>query len=160
MITKSLHSRVVVVALALALSGFFNAGAVLAQDISGGASVVNASADAEAKVGKGIFSSPKNVAHTPKPIEKKTVPRAAHTTHPQRTTVASNKPESPPKVEASPRKVGASPRKVGEISSARDSSKSSDESSSGESTKPLGEPAKTVLTAEALDKQGDDFFDA
>jgi hypothetical protein len=141
MITKSSpYSRVVVGTLALALSGFFNATTAFAQDISGGASVVLASADVEAKVGKGIFSSPKNAAHTPKPIEKKTVTRAAHPTHPQRTTVASNKPESSRKAETSPRKpettarkVESTPRKVGEISSARDSSKPSDESS-----KPLG----------------------
>src|SRR6266498_2197918 len=170
MITKSsLCSRVVVVTLALVLSGFFNAAAIFAQDITGGASVVNASADVEAKMGKGIFSSPKNVPHAPKPIEKKTVARAAHTTRPPRTAVASNKPESPRKVEATPRKVEAtarktetSARKVGEISGARDSSKPSDESSksSDESTKPLGEPAKTVSTAEAYNKQGDDYFDA
>src|ERR1700746_1694041 len=106
MITKtSLYSRIVVSVLVLAVSGFIDTGAAFAQDISGGASVVLASADVEAKMGKGIFSSPKNVAHTPKPIEKKTVTRADHTTHPQRTTIASNKSEGPRKVESSPRKA-------------------------------------------------------
>jgi Flp pilus assembly protein TadD len=163
---SSLHSRIVVSALALAMSGFINTGAACAQDISGGASVVLANADVEAKFGKGIFSTPKNTAHAPKPVEKKTVARAAHTTHPQRTTVATNKPETPRKTEPSPRKVESSPRKVvtkvEEVSSPRESSRPSDESSkpADESTKPLGEPAKTVQTAESLNKQGDDYFDA
>src|SRR5437773_6433654 len=109
MITKfSLYSRIVASSLALVVSGFVNTGAACAQDISGGASVVLASADVEAKFGKGISSTPKNVAHTPKPVEKKTVARAAHTTHPQRTTVASNKPEAPHKIEAKPVKVESS----------------------------------------------------
>ena len=134
MITKSsLCSRVVGATLALALSGFTDAGATLAQDISGGAGVLLASADVEARLGKGIFSTPKNVAHAPKRLEKKTVTRAAHPSRPQRTTTAGNKPE--------PSGSGETPR-------------------TGESSKPLGEPAKTVLNAEALNKQGDDYFDA
>src|SRR5450759_3311212 len=141
MITKpSLCSNVVVSTLVLALSGFIHTGASFAQDISGGASVVLASADVEAKFGKGIFSTPKNVAHTPKPIEKKTVTLAAHTTRPQRTTTASNKPEAR-KVETRPR-TGESSRPSGESSNP-----------SGESTKPLGGPARRVLTAEEVNKQ-------
>src|SRR5260370_24701472 len=68
---------------------------VRAQDISGGAGVLLASADVEAKLGKGIFSTPKNQAHAPKHFEKKTVVRSARAAaHPQRQTTASTRQET------------------------------------------------------------------
>jgi hypothetical protein len=67
---------------------------VRAQDISGGAGVLLASADVEAKLGKGIFSTPKNQAHAPKHFEKKTVVRPARSAaHPQKQTTASSRHE-------------------------------------------------------------------
>ncbi|MDX6288838.1 MAG: hypothetical protein QOH42_637, partial [Blastocatellia bacterium] len=79
----SLYCRLVVFTLVSSLSGFVHPGASYAQDISGGASSVNdisgganvllASADVEAKLGKGIFSSPPNRAHAAKQLEKKTI---------------------------------------------------------------------------------------
>src|SRR5882724_5649432 len=125
-----LYSRLVVSTLALSLSGFVHAGASFAQDISGGANVLNASADVEAKFGKGIFSSPQNRSHAPKHLEKKTVVRSAHPV--QRQTTARNKPEP----------------------------NTRDPKHSGDSTKPLGDSAKRVPNAEAFNKQGDNFFDA
>src|SRR5712692_8218862 len=67
----------------VALSGLTVPAVSFAQDIPGGASVLIASADVEAKLGKGIFSTPQNRAHAPKHLEKKTLARssvrAAHT---------------------------------------------------------------------------------
>ena len=65
----------------LALICLSNARPLNAQDISGGAGVLLVSADVEARLGKGIFTSPQNVAHAPKRLEKKTVARvrSAHT---------------------------------------------------------------------------------
>src|SRR5258708_34516249 len=68
---------------------------VRAQDISGGAGVLLASADVEAKLGKGIFSTPKNQAHAPKHFEKKTVVRPARAAaHPQKQPAASSRQET------------------------------------------------------------------
>src|ERR1700704_4410336 len=93
MICPSLYSRIVVSVVVLSLSGFVHTGASFAQDISGGANVLLASADVEAKFGKGIFSRPQNRIHAPKHLEKKTVARAAHPTHPQRQTTAGTRPD-------------------------------------------------------------------
>src|SRR3982074_1241702 len=133
MIRPSLYSRIVVSTLALSLSGFVYTGASFAQDISGGANVLLASADVEAKFGKGIFSRPQNRIHAPKHLEKKMVTRSAHPSHPQRPTTASDRP-------------------------ARNTS--GDIKRAGNSSKPLGDPAKRVLNAEDYNKQGDAFFDA
>src|SRR5258708_24996442 len=99
----SLYCRLVVFTLVLSLSGFVHTGASWAQDISGGASSVNdisgganvllASAGVEAKLGKGIFSSPPNRAHAAKPLEKKTIVRSAHPGPPHVQTVAVHPPE-------------------------------------------------------------------
>ena len=77
----SLCSRITTSILMLALICLSNARALNAQDISGGAGVLLVSADVEARLGKGIFTSPQNVAHAPKRLEKKTVARvrSAHT---------------------------------------------------------------------------------
>src|ERR1041385_8152430 len=54
----------------------------LAQDITGGAGVLVASADVEAKLGKGIFTPTQNKPHASKHLDTKTVtrPRSAHAT--------------------------------------------------------------------------------
>src|SRR5437016_12031959 len=84
MITQtSTCSRAIVLMVTVALSGLTYPAVSFAQDIGGGASVLIASADVEAKLGKGIFSTPQNRSHAPKHIEKKTVDRStvrsAHT---------------------------------------------------------------------------------
>src|SRR2546427_4561764 len=82
------YPRIAVSTLTLALSFFGNPAASLPQDIAGGASVVLASADVEAKLGKGIFTT-RTRAHTTKNLEKKTVARAAHTAQTQKQTSTS-----------------------------------------------------------------------
>ena len=82
------YSRIAVSTLTLALSFFGNPAASLPQDIAGGASVVLASADVEAKLGKGIFTT-RTRAHTTKNLEKKTVARSAHTAQTQKQTSTS-----------------------------------------------------------------------
>src|SRR5260221_5069200 len=134
----SLYSRVVVFTLMLSLSGFIKPGASFAQDISGGASfatdisgganVLLASADVEAKFGKGIFSRPQNQVHAPKRLEKKTVTRSAHPSHPQRQTTAGNRPQRNPG-ETKPR--------------------------AGDSSKPLADPPKHVPNAADYNRKGD-----
>src|SRR5882762_1113197 len=91
MTQPSLYSRLAVSLLALALSGFVEI-ASRAQDLAGGASVFLASAEVEAKLGKGIFTPAPNRAHAPKHFEKKTVARSVRAAHPQRTitTTAGN----------------------------------------------------------------------
>src|SRR5437773_3054660 len=84
MITQnSTYARAIVLMVTVALSGLTCPAVSFAQDIGGGASVLIASADVEAKLGKGIFSTPQNRAHAPKHIEKKTIARStvrsAHT---------------------------------------------------------------------------------
>src|SRR5437588_9108021 len=91
MITQtSTCSRAIVLIVTIAVSGltcpavsFAQDLGSLKQDIGGGANVLIASADVEAKLGKGIFSTPQNRAHAPKHIEKKTIARStvrsAHT---------------------------------------------------------------------------------
>src|SRR6267143_1162198 len=108
----SLYSRVVVSTLVLSLSGFVHTGASFAQDISGGANVLLASADVEAKFGKGIFSRPQNRAHAPTRLEKKTVIRSAHPSHPQRPTTAGNRPDRNNAGE--PKRTGNSTKPLGD----------------------------------------------
>ena len=77
MITQtSTCARAIVLMVTVALSGLTYPAVSFAQDIGGGASVLIASADVEAKLGKGIFSTPQNRAHAPKHIEKKTIARS------------------------------------------------------------------------------------
>src|SRR5258706_5622437 len=154
----SLYSRVVVFALMLSLSGFIKPGASFAQDISGGASfatdisgganVLLASADIEAKLGKGIFSRPQNRAHAPKALEKKTVVRSAHPVRPQIQTTASNRPERDKPVRDKP--VREKPVR----DKPEDTTPTSDNSS-----KPLGDAAKRVPVARDSNKQRDELFD-
>src|SRR3977135_1147456 len=131
MIRPLLCSRVVVSTLVLSLSGFVHNGAVFAQDISGGANVLLASADVEAKLGKGIFSSPQNRVHAPKRMEKKVVARSAHSS---RQTSANNRP------------VAGGPGET--------------RHSAGDNTKPPRDHARRVPGAADFNKQGDEFFDA
>src|SRR5258708_482303 len=132
-----LYSRITVSLLALALSGFLDV-ASRAQDIAGGASVFLASAEVEAKLGKGIFTPAPNRAHAPKDFEKKTVARSVRAAHPQRQTTTST--------------------------TAGNTQTTNNGGATGsrplESTRPLGGPARRVMGAEDYNKQGDDFFDA
>src|SRR5439155_273008 len=114
-------------------------------------------ADVEAKLGKGIFSTPQNRAHAPKHIEKKTIARstvrAAHT----RGTADSGK-------------QGTDSAKQGSDSSKQGTDSGKQGSDSGKETgrvddtglgaKPLGDAAKRVWTAEEYYKRGDSYFDA
>src|SRR5438094_2069260 len=80
MTQPSLYSRIGTLALALtlALACFGNIGREHAQDISGGASVLLASADVEARLGKGIFTTQRNVAHATKRLEVIARVKSAH----------------------------------------------------------------------------------
>src|SRR2546423_6240670 len=133
MIRNSLCSRLVVFVLTVSVSGFVHPGASFAQEISGGASVLLASADVEAKLGKGIFGSPPNRKHVKRPPPK-TVVRSSHATRPTTSTIPRTKPETEKPAEVSHR--------------------------TGESTKPPADPIRRLPTAETFNKQGDDFFDA
>src|SRR6266852_9631283 len=137
MTQPSLCSRITVSLLAVVLSGFVDMTA-RAQDIAGGASVFMASAEVEAKLGKGIFTPAPNRAHAPKNFEKKTVARSVRAAHPQRqrttTTTAGNTQTT-----NNGGATGSRPL---------------------ESTRRLGGPARRVLGAEDFNKQGEDFFDA
>src|SRR5689334_16755509 len=75
-------SRVAASTLALILTTL----PLLAQDISGGAGVLLASADVEAKLGKGIFTPAQNKPHAVKSLEKKTVARSVRSAHTTRQT--------------------------------------------------------------------------
>src|SRR5437016_2398074 len=143
MTQPSLCSRIATSILALALVSLGNAKALNAQDISGGASVLLASADVEARLGKGIFTSPQNVAHAPKRLEKKIVARTVRpAAHAQRQTTASSRQETPRTETRPPRRTDRKPPLTAV-------------------TKPApAQPSKPLVTAETLNKQGDVYFDA
>src|SRR5437762_12049916 len=61
--------------------------AAVAQDISGGAGVLLANADVEAKLGKGIFTPVPSKPHVKKAPEKRPVPRSD-----RRTSIAATPP--------------------------------------------------------------------
>src|SRR5437016_8395160 len=84
MTQPSIFSRLAAIALLLAVTF----AALIAQDISGGAGVLLASADVEAKLGKGIFTPAQNRPHATRTLEKRTVVRSAHAT---RQTTATNR---------------------------------------------------------------------
>src|SRR5437667_3498327 len=83
----SAFSRVAATTLVCALA----CSLVMAQDISGGAGVLLASADVEAKLGKGIFTPAQNKTHATKTLEKKTVARSVRSAHATRQTTANNR---------------------------------------------------------------------
>src|SRR5205814_2803719 len=138
MTQPSLYSRVAVSLLALVLSGFVNL-ASRAQDITGGASVFLASAEVEAKLGKGIFTPAPNRTHAPKHFEKKTVARSVRAAHSQRQTTTTTTTAGNTQTTNSGGDTGSRPL---------------------ESTRPLGGPARRVMVAEDYNKQRDAFFDA
>src|SRR5258707_8286064 len=141
MTQPSIYSRVAVSLVALALSGLVNF-ASRAQDITGGASVFVATAEVEAKLGKGIFTPAPNRAHAPKQLEKKTVARSVRAAHPQRqTNTNSNTTTTAGNTQTGGSTGGNSSRPL-------------------RSTRPLGGPARRAMGAEDYHKQGDDFFDA
>jgi tetratricopeptide (TPR) repeat protein len=65
--------------------------AIAQQDISGGAGVLLANADVEAKLGKGIFTPAQNKPHVNKAPEKRPVRRTVVAAHP-RTNSGGNRP--------------------------------------------------------------------
>src|ERR1041385_6522869 len=87
MTQPSIFSRLAAIALLLAVAY----AALIAQDISGGAGVLLASADVEAKLGKGIFTPAQNKTHATKTLEKKTVVRSVRSAHATRQTTANNR---------------------------------------------------------------------
>src|SRR5207253_10101998 len=88
MTKPSLSYRVTATALAF----LFAYAAVIAQDIAGGAGVLLASADVEAKLGKGIFTPAQSRPHANKTPERKTIARSVRSAHPPRTNTAGNRP--------------------------------------------------------------------
>src|SRR6185295_2087086 len=141
MTQPSILSRLATIALLLAVAY----AALIAQDISGGAGVLLASADVEAKLGKGIFTPAQNKTHATKTLEKKTVARSVRAAHATRQTTANNRETNT--------------NTSGNNSSGNTNRSTNDNVSGG----PLGGPARRVggsLDAEAFNKQGDDFFDA
>src|ERR1043165_1805696 len=137
MTQPSIFSRIAAVASILAVTY----AALIAQDISGGAGVLLASADVEAKLGKGIFTPAQNKVHATRTLDKKIVTRSAHAT---RQTTATN-------------------RQTNTNSSGDNSSGNNSRPTNDLSGGPLGGPPRRVggpADAEAFNKQGDDFFDA
>src|SRR2546429_7892877 len=132
MITQTSNcARAIVLIVTVGLSGLTCPVVSFAQDIGGGASVLIASADVKAKLGKGIFSTPQNRAHAPKHIEKKTIARSTVRSAHTRGTADSGK-------------QGTDSGKQGS-DSGKETGRVDD---TGLGSKPLGDAAKRVLTAE------------
>src|SRR5437016_5893450 len=89
MTKPSLSYRVTATALAF----LFAYAAVIAQDIAGGAGVLLASADVEAKLGRGIFTPAQSKPHVNKAPDKKTLARSVRSAHPRANT-AGNRPSN------------------------------------------------------------------
>src|SRR5438128_11052909 len=90
MTKPSLAYRAIATAIALLLA----CSLVMAQDIAGGAGVLLASADVEAKLGKGIFTPAQSKPHVNKAPDKKTVARSVRSAHPRTNTAANNRPSN------------------------------------------------------------------
>ncbi len=151
MTQPSTYTRAVVLTLIAALSGLTYPLASFAQDISGGASVLLASADVEAKLGKGIFTTPQNRAHAPKHIEKKTVARSTvRAAHARQTSDSGKQTTDTGKQGTDTGNQNTDTGKQG-----TDSGKRTGRTDDGLNTKPLGDPATRVLTAEEYNKRGD-----
>src|SRR5881398_2138268 len=146
----STYARAIVLMVTVALSGLTCPAVSFAQDIGGGASVLIASADVEAKLGKGIFSTPQNRAHAPKHIEKKTIARSTVRSAHTRQTADSGKQGT------DSGKQGTDTGKQGG-DTGKETGRTDD---TGLGSKPLGDAAKRVLTAEEYNKRGDSYFDA
>ena len=144
MTVSSTTSRLAALALALTLSGFGPLVSSLAQDITGGSSSELASAaDVESRSGRGVFTTPKTVAHHAKKLEKKTVARVtvARTQHQTGGQTGSGRQTGGGRETGASRQTGGSETDLG-------------------STPALGGAARRVAGAEDLNKQGDDAFDA
>src|SRR3989442_2056095 len=103
---------------------------VMAQDIAGGAGVLLASADVEAKLGKGIFTPAQNKPHVNKTLEKKPIARSVRSAHPRANTAGNR------------------------------SGNTGTTGNTGSSGNRSGAGTRPAMDAEAYTKQGDDFFDA
>src|SRR6266852_1318513 len=130
-------SRVAASTLALVLTF----GLAIAQDISGGAGVLLASADVEAKLGKGIFTPAQNRPHAAKTLEKKIIVRSVRAAHTTRQTTAGNRQTTGNSGTSGNSTGGAKP--ITDVGGPV-----------------LGGPARHVLDAAGYNKQGDDLFDA
>src|SRR5260370_33003781 len=158
MTQTSTYARAIVLTLIVALAGLVYPAVSFAQDISGGASVLTASADVEAKLGKGIFSTPQSRAHAPKHIEKKTIARSTvRAAHTRQTTDPGKQGTDPGKQTTDTGKQTTDTGKQG-TDTGKETARTND--TRRDSTKPLGDAAKRVLTAEAYNKRGDNYFDA
>src|SRR5262245_338878 len=96
--TSSICSRVAAFTLTTSLSWSASTGQDIkggastlnATDISGGANVLLATAEVEAKLGKGIFTAAQSKPHAIKPLEKNVLPRSVKAAHAS-TQTASNR---------------------------------------------------------------------
>ena len=122
----SAFSRVAATTLVCALA----CSLVMAQDIAGGAGVLLASADVEAKLGKGIFTPAQSKPHVNKAPDKKTVTRSVRSAHPRANTAGNR------------------------------SGNTGTTGNTGSSGSRSGAGTRPAMDAEAYNKQGDDFFDA
>lgn len=114
--------------------------ALIAQDISGGAGVLLASADVEAKLGKGIFTPAQKRKHEKKELEKRVFTREERRAH--RTSASS--------------RVNTNTN----TATIADSQRRPNRNTNDLSQSPLGGPARRVGDdAETYLKQGDDYFD-
>src|SRR6266446_9932247 len=158
MITQtSTYARAIVLMVTVALSGLTYPAVSFAQDIGGGASVLIASADVEAKLGKGIFSTPENRAHAPKHIEKKTIARSTvRSAHTRQTADSGKQGTASDKQGTDSAKQGTDTGKQGG-DTGKETGRTND---TGPGSKLLGDAAKGVLTAEEYNKSGDNYFDA
>src|SRR5207253_4115944 len=126
MTKPSLAYRAIATAIALLLA----CSLVMAQDIAGGAGVLLASADVEAKLGKGIFTPAQSKPHVNKTPDKKTVTRSVRSAHPRANTAGNR------------------------------SGNTGTTGNTGSSGNRSGAGTRPAMDAEGYNKQGDDFFDA
>ncbi|HZI48418.1 MAG TPA: tetratricopeptide repeat protein, partial [Pyrinomonadaceae bacterium] len=172
MTVSSISDRLVVFALALILAGAAPAIRSLAQDITGGSSSELASAaDVESRSGRGVFTTPKSVAHHARKLEKKTVERTTvartqRQTGGQTGTGGGRQTSGGRETTSSRRETTSGGRET--TSSGRETTSGGRETTTGGargntdlgSTPPLGGAPRRVAGAEELNKQGDEAFDA
>ena len=139
---SSTPPRLVALALAFTVSGVVPVITSLAQDITGGSSSELASAaDVESRSGRGVFTTPKTVAHHARKLEKKTVARV---------TVARTQHQTGGQATGGGHETGGG----------RQTSGGSGRTDSDLGGRPLGDAPRRVAGPEELNKQGDEAFDA
>src|SRR5262245_49699648 len=158
--TSSICSRVAAFSLTISLGWSAATGQDIkggastlnATDISGGANVLLASAEVEAKLGKGIFTAAQSKPHAIKPLEKNILPRSVKAAHASKKT-ASNR-------------TGRTSGRVPGTGNIAGNTGGTGNNSSGTTNRGIdvsgpasGGAARRALTAEDYNKQGDDYFD-